>query len=323
MDNGVQVTSRPIPFGLRVRRRWRRLAPVRAYSVLRQVVTHPANQGTRLAAVARAVRWQLRSRLSPRPVDVPVFDGLTMRCYSRSNAASNVIYFTERHDPIEMAVLSAWLRPGDVAADVGANIGTYTLLFAHLVGDRGRVIAAEPGRKAADRLRENVELNQLRQVSVIESAVGRVAGRAQMTATRDVSNTLAPGPGSYAIHEVDVVTLDDLLDGLPARAVKIDVEGFEAEVLAGADAALAARPLLVVEATDHLLRRAGTSASSLMEMLEERGFLLRYPREGGVEELTSTRPESLTNLVAVPHEQWDEFADRMRRAHIDPGGGPR
>ena len=104
------------------------------------------------------------------------------------------------HDPAEMAVARALVKAGDLVIDAGANIGLYTLFFAHLTGPTGRVVAIEPGARAAERLRENVEINHLGHVEVIEAALGAEAGEATMTVGFDVSNTLTVGPGTRGGH---------------------------------------------------------------------------------------------------------------------------
>ena len=278
--------------------------------MLRQVYVHPSNGDRRLAAVARAVSWQVSSRLSAAPREVLVWGGMTLRCHPRSNSASNVIYFTQRFDPAEMTVIEAAVRPGDLVIDAGANIGAYTLFLAHLVGSRGRVLAVEPAPLAAGRLRENVALNGLSQVEVVEAALGRSAGTASMTMTSDVSNTLAPIATSRAKRTVPVRPMDALVQGTPSF-VKLDVEGYEHEVLVGAPKVLDARPILQIELTPHLLRRMGTSSTQVRGFLEQKCFRTAYPvlENGGVHFREHGR-----NLIAVPEEKWDALSLRMQEA---------
>src|SRR5882762_7707062 len=68
------------------------------------------------------------------------------------------------------------IRPGDVVADIGANIGSHTLLYSQLVGPQGRVIAFEPQPKIFHMLCANLALNGLANVATYQAGVGREAG---------------------------------------------------------------------------------------------------------------------------------------------------
>lgn len=125
------------------------------------------------------------------------------------------------------------VRPGSVFFDVGANVGYYTLLASVLVGAGGRVVAFEPDRGNARRLREHVRINGADNVTVVEAAVAEVSGTAGFAPDRGgLGGALTDSGGD----RVSTVTLDDAVrDGLPAPAyVKIDVEGAESRVLSGA-----------------------------------------------------------------------------------------
>jgi FkbM family methyltransferase len=131
------------------------------------------------------------------------------------------------------------LRPGDVALDIGAHIGVVTMLMARLVGQAGRIHAFEPNPFAADLLLTSLERNAITNVDVHRVALG---------ATEDVLPLVVPpghiGNASF-LHpadagetvEVPVRPLSDVLDGVELtsiRLVKLDVEGYEREVLIGA-----------------------------------------------------------------------------------------
>ena len=139
-------------------------------------------------------------------------------------------------DAIDVAV-----EPGDSVLDIGANVGLTALRLASRVGSRGRVRAFEPNPTMLRYLRESIQRSKLQDiVEVLPYALGRVGG----TATLRVPFGNA-GMGSLALdcedvaeeHVVNVVRLDDVWKGQrPPRIdfIKIDVEGFESDVLEGA-----------------------------------------------------------------------------------------
>jgi FkbM family methyltransferase len=149
----------------------------------------------------------------------------------------------------ELFVLGQMLSPGSVVVDVGANIGTHTLFFARKVTEAGLVIAFEPQRLVYQTLCGNVALNGLTNVTAIHAAVG--ARRGQLTfpsidprTTQNFGAVRASdGPGEL----VEVTPLDEL--GLTrCGLIKIDVEGMEASVIAGARETIArCKPALFLE----------------------------------------------------------------------------
>jgi len=312
----LTTNATPVPLSLRARRIGRSLPPVRAARILLRVASHPSNRDQRLAAVGRAVRWQVRSRLRPDRLEVAAYGDTVLLCYPRSNSASNVIYFTPHYDYDEMHFLDRYLCPGDVVIDAGANIGTYTLLAASRVGPSGRVIAFEPAPVALARLRENVAHNRLGQVEAHGAAVGIRPGRATMQSSSDVSNSLVAVPGvTGATTVVEVVRLDDVVGDARPALLKLDVEGYELQALQGAATLLTADPppVLLVELTDHLLRGAGTSPAELRAWLRERGYeLYRYDAGAGV--LRAAQAPLRGNWLAIRGDGREEVLARLADA---------
>ena len=141
-------------------------------------------------------------------------------------------------------------RPGHVAVEVGANIGAHTVLLARQVGPAGRVIAFEPQRVVFQTLCANVALNSLTNVDCQQQAVGEQAGTLLVPPLNYTQQNNFGGLalGGFADGEpVPVVTLDSL--NLPRlNVLKIDVEGMERAVIAGAVETLdRCRPILYVE----------------------------------------------------------------------------
>jgi FkbM family methyltransferase len=149
----------------------------------------------------------------------------------------------------EVDIFRQCLRPGDVALDIGANFGSHTLPLAQLVGPSGKVFAFEPQRILFQILCGNVALNELPNVHALPVALGRAAGRTKVPALdyRGANNFGGISLGGAQGEDVPVVALDQL-EVTTAKLIKIDVEGMELDVLAGAMATLArCRPILYVE----------------------------------------------------------------------------
>jgi FkbM family methyltransferase len=142
--------------------------------------------------------------------------------------------------------IGRFVRPGDIVFDIGAQAGFFSLLLARLVGETGTVIAFEPSPTQCSMLLRHVALNHLENVRVVQAAVSDRPGLACFTVDRGVTmNALADaqpaGPLTVATVALDAVDL-------PAPALmKIDVEGAESRVLAGArDLIRRRRPIVFV-----------------------------------------------------------------------------
>jgi FkbM family methyltransferase len=182
----------------------------------------------------------------------------------------------------EKAVLARFLnelRPGDVVFDIGANIGTHTVAFAKVVGEEGRVASFEPEPVTAGRLERNIELNGLRNVTLMRCALGeRESGEMLYVDSRSGSgrHSLRPQDG-WPAEEVRVLQGDALVHSgaLPTpNVMKIDVEGAELGVIAGSKDALADETcrLVFCEVHNAMLEEAGQDPKAIEGMLREAGF---------------------------------------------------
>ncbi|MFG0274617.1 MAG: FkbM family methyltransferase [Phycisphaerales bacterium] len=141
------------------------------------------------------------------------------------------------------------LSPGDVLFDIGANVGFYTVLGSSIVGPEGAVYAFEPMPRNLEFLRTHVSLNNLGNVQVIEAAVSDSAGTATFDDTQHPSMGSLSESGALTVR---TVRIDDLVASgelPPPTVMKIDVEGAEQLVLAGAAETLKAHKPAIFLAT--------------------------------------------------------------------------
>jgi FkbM family methyltransferase len=181
-------------------------------------------------------------------------DGLCIYLDAFDTSLTPMILTRRTYEPGTTRLLSRIVRPGSRVVEVGANIGWHTLIAAERVGPSGMVKAFEPNPRMFDILHTNVFVNALwDRCFVDQRAVGRSAGQAVLR----VPGTYTGGAnlrdfdaGALAwMHQdetevtVSVTTLDDALaDNLHYDVLKIDVEGFEPEVVAGGESFFAANP---------------------------------------------------------------------------------
>jgi FkbM family methyltransferase len=209
----------------------------------------------------------------------------------------------------EFNFFQRFVGPGSRIVDVGANQGIYSLFLSRQVGE-GKVYAFEPDPSLFAALAANVELNRAQNVVLFNAAA----------ASRPSKLLLRPGRlnrgdnriarfenGSAGAIEVAAVTLDQVITDHRVDLLKIDVQGFEFDVLRGAFQIIQANPalLILLEFWPHGLTLAGSSAEELLNLLQEAGFLLfRFNKNLEFQPFvynpaTWSRSDQFCNLVAV------------------------
>jgi FkbM family methyltransferase len=241
-------------------------------NTLRFILDHPLNNGKRFHALRRFAAWQIGSRLVPGPVVVDFAGGTHLLVAPGQTGATGNIY-AGLHEFAEMGFVLHLLRPDDLFVDVGANIGSYTILAGGAVG--ARCVAFEPDETTFASLRANVRLNDIAdRVETIRSAVGATEGEVTFTVGRDTVNHVTVNGDASDVVTVPITTLDKALGGRTPLLMKIDVEGFEARVLEGALATLMNPSLIsVIMETNGSGSRYDSDDRNLHQTMIDSGFV--------------------------------------------------
>ncbi len=231
----------------------------------------------------------------------------------KNNFTSFAVAVIGQRDPNVMLFLRRWLRPGAVLFDVGANIGTYAIPVARLVGPTGRVVAFEPNRPTRACLRQNLRLNRLGNVTVVPCAAGEVAERRHLVVTEKNLGEVHLAPnGTDGDARVTVTTLDAEYRRLGLTRVdylKLDIEGHELAALQGARELLRSQPRLVVqtEIVPAQLSRYGASPAALQAFFAELGYQPYRCDEAGI-----MQPLDATTAADEPDWFWARSAEVLR-----------
>lgn len=278
----------------------------------------------RVAKRAAARLWYLRSRTSwlnfPIPVRLPY--GGWFLAYGDTVGVGVAGYRFAGHpyEEGEWKFLRRLLRPGDVIVDVGANQGFFTILASMCVGGAGIVYAFEPTVSERRKLLRNLRVNHCENVVVESVAVGATDGIGTLTSygwhqgsfsslRPAASDVVAPG----ARLAVPVVTLDGWAAGRSVehvRALKIDVEGGELDVLRGARAFLEHRPIILCETQTQRTTQWGYAVEDLLAEVTAAGYIWFVIGRDGDLSLYELGSEVPQNMAAVPREMAAEISRR-------------
>lgn len=234
---------------------------------------------------------------------------LTFALFPKDNAVTSSIIEGWQYEKYMFDFLEKNLieTNGKEVIDIGANNGSFAVDFAHLVGDEGKVYAFEPQRLIYYQLCGNVFMNGLDNVYCYNLAIG--------DCTNDVfiqePNYYENGDvnfGNVKISEVGTNVQQKELDSFNFDNlvfIKVDVQGYELNVIKGAEKTIAKhRPYLFVEFEDDLLKEANTSEKELQEYIESLGYVVKRFQEGIPYQTTSGK---CLDCVCIPKEKFEEF----------------
>ena len=191
------------------------------------------------------------------------------------NAGTNLHFFFKRELQIENEAsenLNKLIKENFLVFDIGAHIGYYTVILSNLL-KIGKLIAFEPNSDSVKYLKKNVEVNSLKNVSVVEKGISSKIGQSRFY--KDIStgrsssleiNAWHPNAAKIKEEIINTTTLDEATQqyGVP-DFIKCDVEGHELEVLKGASEVLKSKPILFLEVSS-------LNRKSILEILHNHSY---------------------------------------------------
>jgi FkbM family methyltransferase len=238
------------------------------------IFNHPATRNNKWAAFRRFAGWQIQSRTFHHPVVYPFVENSVLLVQGGMTGATGNIY-TGLHEFEDMMFLLHLLKPEDIFVDVGANIGSYTILASAVSGAKS--ISFEPVPTTFRHLKNNVAVNNIESLVELKNAgVGKEKGSLSFTSGYDTMNHVITD-SSHANSGnilVDIVTLDEVLAERIPVLMKIDTEGFEMSVLEGAVNTLKHPSLLaIIVELNGSCHRYGINEKDIHEFIIKQGFI--------------------------------------------------
>lgn len=181
------------------------------------------------------------------------------------------------YEPAETELVKKEIKEGNVVVDVGAHIGYYTLIFAKLVGANGTVFAFEPDPIIFPLLKKNVEINEYKNVILIQKGVSNIQETVQFNYCQDDKGRFMT-PGGNQLGQIDFIRLDDYFKNYDGRIdfIKMDIDGADGKALQGMSGLLSKNKniKIVTEFWPIGLKRSGMEPAEYLKLLFRHGFTL-------------------------------------------------
>lgn len=285
------------------------------FNTLKFITNHPINRNQKLSSLVRFAKWQIASRLAPGAIVFDWINGSKFLVKTGETGLTGNIY-TGLHEFPDMGYLLHFLREEDFFVDVGANVGSYSILACSAIGARG--IAFEPVPSTFNRLIENLRLNHLeKKVTCINKGAGAQQGIITFTSDTDTTNhALAEDEHCDNAVNVEVIPLDTILYGESPALIKIDVEGYETPVIEGAQEILRKQSThSVIMELNGSGNRYGYDESKIFDMMFDFNFkTYSYnPMDRTLNNLAGRNPNS-GNTLFIRDKSFVE--DRLKTAPI-------
>jgi FkbM family methyltransferase len=209
-------------------------------------------------------------------ISITVMDGILKGHRWRFNNRTNNEMILGTWEREMQDIFSRYLKPGNTVYDLGAHQGFLSIVAAHRVGNTGQVFSFEPFPYNFSFLKENIQVNNIKNIKTFQAAVSNHSGKIKFSnSVHDTANTyLSQSPTfSDTFLEVHAVSLDELIESkeiTPPDFIKIDVEGAELDVLQGAQKLFSMHSPVVYLET-HNVHNPGVDQQCL-DWLAEKGY---------------------------------------------------
>ena len=278
---------------------------------IKYILNHPLTKQTPVRALLGFFKWQFFSRIYKKPVVYNFTANSKLYVWNGLAGATGNIY-SGLHEFEDMSFLLHFLRDGDLFVDVGANIGSYTILASAEIG--AKTIAFEPVKSTYINLINNISLNQISdKVEPLNIGVSNKKGSLKFTKSFDTGNHVA-NPDESEFESIEVDSLDSILANKNPSLLKIDVEGFETEVLNGATDILQLESLkaIIIELNGSGNRYGYNDNDTHLKLLENGFKVMKYlPFE---RKLTDALPSNEHNTLYVRDPKF--VAERIRNGKL-------
>jgi FkbM family methyltransferase len=219
------------------------------------------------------------------------------------------IYFLGYFDPRGIRYLKNHLYEGEIFIDIGANVGSYSLVASSLVGRTGRVYAFEPAGNVFERLTENIAMNGLKNIIAEKKAILDKNGSVDIYLSRHdnlgMSSIFHHSSESGVSERVETISLDDYAEmkGLQRISlIKIDIEGAEMLALRGMRKVIEKfRPRILIELKEETVAGSEYQVKDIIDFLINAAYeIFIINEQGNITNELNQQSKDYFNFLFLP-----------------------
>jgi FkbM family methyltransferase len=238
------------------------------------ITKHPLNKNNVLGALLRYAKWQIRSRCANHALKMPFVNETFFFAKNGWTGVTGNIY-CGLHEFEDMSFVIHFLRKKDLFVDIGANMGSYTILASGVC--QANTVAVEPILSTFEMLQNNIALNHIQHlVNPQNIGLGAKEGILNFSTANGTMNRVLLHETKEESQQTRIKTLDNLLlaqEDYPISLLKLDVEGYEQAVIEGANITLSdERTKAIIVETNGSENHYGFEPNNLHETLSTHGF---------------------------------------------------
>lgn len=218
--------------------------------------------------------------------------------------------FNENFEPLETQIVKNEIKKNDIVLDIGANIGYYTLIFAQLVGNSGKVYSFEPDPTNFKILKKNIFVNKHKNVVLENKAVSNKEGNLKLYLSTENNGMHRIYPSKWCKESIDIhsIKIDSYFENeQKIDFIKLDIEGAEFDALIGMKSLIHKNKDLTIfiEFVPTSLKEYGTNPEDILDFFINEGFkIFRINNNTGIKESISKEEllyfknkDKVTNLI--------------------------
>jgi len=281
-----------------------------AYIKFKNIITfinkHPLGKQKKILSYIRFLNWQIAQSIIPKLVMKNWVNNIQIMVKKGMTGITGSIY-VGLHEFEEMCFILHYLNKNDTFIDIGANVGCYTLLAA---SKNSSVIAFEPDFDSLSTLNLNVKVNNFDNVTIYSSAVGEKQQNINFTKGLDTVNHVVK-PNEINSKIVKMINIDSVPIENNNIVMKIDVEGYEENVLKGSKDYLKDKVEVVIVETNNSNISYGSSNDQIFDYLKDFGFKA-YTYNPFSRDLVSISSDHIGNTIFI--KNYEETTSRLENA---------
>ena len=200
--------------------------------------------------------------------------------HRKDKVISSHILWHHSYEDFSTGFIKTKIKDGDIALDIGANIGYFTVLFSYWVGRDGKVFSFEPEDRSHYLLKKNTRINNCRNVIIEKKGISDKEEKIKLFLNEEQkgAHSFWGKENEQKFIEIETITLDDYFfrNGIKVDFIKMDIEGAEPKALRGAEELFCNSTDLkgIFEFNPHMLKEAGEDALTFLSKFTTWGYKL-------------------------------------------------